>query len=221
MYQRFASAAAVAVETSLEPVRIAPVAVSPVKRLMDIAFAGSGFLVLAPLFLMIALLIRLDSRGPVVFRQKRSGLGGAPFTILKFRTMRCEGDVREIRQATRDDPRITRVGAFLRRSSLDELPQLLNVIAGDMSLVGPRPHALAHDQFYGAVISTYGQRFSAKPGITGLAQVKGLRGETAEINKMAQRVNADVEYIERWTPLLDVEILVRTVFASPFCETAY
>ena len=221
MYQRFASAAAVAVETTLDPVAIAPVAVSPIKRLMDVAFASAGFFVLAPLFLMIAILIRLDSKGPVVFRQKRSGLGGAPFTILKFRTMRCESDVREVRQATRDDPRITRVGAFLRRSSLDELPQLLNVIAGDMSLVGPRPHALSHDQFYGAVIGAYSQRFSAKPGITGLAQVKGLRGETAEINKMAQRVNADVEYIERWTPLLDVEILVRTVFSSPFCETAY
>jgi putative colanic acid biosynthesis UDP-glucose lipid carrier transferase len=198
-----------------------PPASSGFKRSIDVVGAGFGLLFLAPFLLLVVLLIRLESPGPALFRQRRKGRGGVPFVIYKFRTMRCLEDGPEIRQAERGDDRATRFGLFLRRSSIDELPQLLNVLKGEMSLVGPRPHALAHDEFYGAVLEDYDARFLARPGISGLAQVSGLRGATPHIEWMAARVALDLEYIGHWSLGLDLRILLRTFVAGPFDPAAF
>lgn len=182
-----------------------------VKRAFDVVAASLLLAVLSPLLLVICLLIRLDTAGPVIFRQRRTGLGGKVFRIYKFRSMRTLEDDKSLVQATRGDERITRVGRVLRRTSLDELPQLVNVLTGDMSLVGPRPHALKHDEEYGARLPTYHMRFLAKPGLTGLAQVTGWRGETDTLDKMAGRVAQDLRYVATWSPWLDVSILARTL----------
>ncbi|MBN9447724.1 MAG: sugar transferase, partial [Bosea sp.] len=155
----------------------------------------------------------IDSKGPVLFLQRRYGFNQEPFRIFKFRTMTTTDDGAVIRQATRGDPRITRVGRHLRRYNLDELPQLINVIAGQMSLVGPRPHALAHDREYQRKIALYARRHNVKPGITGWAQVNGLRGETDTDEKMARRVAYDHWYIDNWSFWLDLAILLRTLFS--------
>jgi len=181
------------------------------KRSFDFAFALIVLVVLAPTLLLIALLVKLETGGPALYRQQRTGYQGRIFTIYKFRTMSVMEDSSSVRQATVGDSRVTRVGAVLRRLSLDELPQLANVLRGDMSLIGPRPHALAHDNFYAAHIENYPQRFLARPGLTGLAQVNGLRGETRQVDCMRQRVDADCEYIRRWSFRLDLLILARTV----------
>ncbi len=183
------------------------------KRVFDIVVATLLLVGLAPLLLALALLIRLDSPGPVLFLQRRYGFNQQPFRILKFRTMTTTDDGDVIRQATRNDPRITRVGAVLRRYNLDELPQLVNVIAGQMSLVGPRPHALAHDQQFERTIALYARRHNVRPGITGWAQVHGLRGETDTDEKMARRVAFDHWYIDNRSFWLDLAILFRTVFS--------
>ncbi len=175
----------------------------------------------APLLLFVALLICMESPGPILFRQARGGLNGRVFTIYKFRSMRCEENGDKVVQASRDDDRITRIGRFIRKTSIDELPQLLNVLKGDMSLVGPRPHAQAHDAHYGALIDSYAQRFQARPGLTGLAQIKGLRGGTSEVEAMAERVKADVAYIEGWTFGRDVKIMLLTVPHLLMAENAY
>jgi putative colanic acid biosynthesis UDP-glucose lipid carrier transferase len=168
-------------------------------------------LLVSPVFLLIAIAIKCESPGPVFFRQYRTGWNGKKFSIWKFRSMYVhQADEGVLKQACRGDPRITRVGAILRRTSLDELPQLLNVLTGDMSLVGPRPHAIQHDREYSQRISDYFARHRIKPGITGLAQVRGLRGETREISKMAKRIHSDIEYINNWSVWLDLSILVRT-----------
>jgi lipopolysaccharide/colanic/teichoic acid biosynthesis glycosyltransferase len=148
------------------------------KRALDLVVATLGLALLAPFFVLIALAIRIESPGPALFRQTRYGFNQEPFRIFKFRTMRALEDGATVKAATRNDPRVTRVGAFLRRTSIDELPQLLNVVAGDMSIVGPRPQAMAHDQLYVERIARYARRHNVKPGITGWAQVNGLRGET-------------------------------------------
>jgi putative colanic acid biosynthesis UDP-glucose lipid carrier transferase len=168
---------------------------------------------LSPLLLLIALAIRLTSPGPVFFLQDRYGLDGCRFRIYKFRTMRVleAGDQKGLRQATRNDPRITPVGAVLRRWSLDELPQFFNVLQGHMSLVGPRPHAVDHNEQYRKLIPGYMQRHLFKPGITGLAQVNGFRGETASLEAMAHRVAADLEYQREWSLTHDLKILIKTV----------
>lgn len=176
---------------------------------------GALLLVLAsPLMLAIAVAVKLGSPGPVLFRQLRHGFNQQPIEVLKFRTMyvdRCDApDAREVRQATRDDPRVTPLGRFLRRTSLDELPQLINVVRGEMSLVGPRPHALAHNDTYAALIDGYLARHRVKPGITGLAQVNGCRGETATVEEMERRIRYDIAYVERWSLLGDLVILGRT-----------
>jgi exopolysaccharide biosynthesis polyprenyl glycosylphosphotransferase len=194
---------------------------SQLKRLTDIAGAGLGFLILLPLLALIALMIIVESKGPVLFRQRRSGLNGAIFNIYKFRTMSVTEDGAEIIQATRDDNRVTWVGKFLRRSSIDELPQLINVLKGEMSLVGPRPHAVAHDQYYTQMIDSYHLRFHVKPGITGLAQVAGFRGEIRDIRHMEARVARDLEYIENWSLAMDVRILLLTATHAPFHRSAY
>lgn len=179
--------------------------------MLDVVIALIAVLILIPAFAVIALLVWLDSPGPILFRQRRTGLNGRVFRILKFRTMTVIEDGAAISHARRNDPRVTRIGDFLRKSSLDEMPQLINVILGHMSLVGPRPHALAHDAQYSALLPQYGQRFAVRPGLTGLAQVKGFRGEIHELNCMAQRVDADVEYVKTWSIRSDIAILLRTI----------
>jgi Undecaprenyl-phosphate glucose phosphotransferase len=180
------------------------------KRILDLAAAAAILILIAPLLLLIALAIKLDSKGPILFRQRRLGLRGKAFEIFKFRTMTVteNGDV--VTQAQKNDPRVTRVGRWLRRFSLDEFPQLLNVIRGEMSLVGPRPHALAHDRYYGALIENYEVRQHVKPGMTGWAQVNGLRGETKELEQMRRRVEADVWYAKNASVSLDLKILLLT-----------
>ncbi len=182
-----------------------------VKRAMDVALGAALLLLFAPLMAVLAVLVKLDSKGPAIFRQRRFGFNKQPFTVYKFRTMFCDADDPAVPQARRGDPRVTRLGRFLRRTSLDELPQIFNVLAGSMSLVGPRPHAIIHDEKYAALIDGYLARHRVLPGITGWAQVNGLRGETDTTEKMARRIEHDIFYIDHWSPLLDMRILLRTL----------
>jgi putative colanic acid biosynthesis UDP-glucose lipid carrier transferase len=182
------------------------------KRAEDLVLGALILFLLLPLMGLIAALIKLDSPGPVLFRQKRLGLNNAVFEILKFRTMvHMPEPEEEVPQARQNDPRVTRVGRFLRRSSLDELPQLFNVLRGEMSLVGPRPHAIPHNLHFSSVIGRYWCRHRIRPGITGWAQVNGFRGETDTLEKMQRRVDFDLEYINRWSLLLDAKVLAKTV----------
>jgi undecaprenyl-phosphate galactose phosphotransferase/putative colanic acid biosynthesis UDP-glucose lipid carrier transferase len=190
------------------------------KRIFDLVVAIGILVMLSPLLMLTALLIKLDSRGPVIFRQRRNGFDGQSFSILKFRTMFVLEDGDGIDQATRSDPRVTRLGRTLRRHSIDELPQLVNVVKGEMSLVGPRPHAIAHDNKYSKLISSYAFRHHVKPGITGLAQVNGLRGETPRIADMEKRVEYDLKYINGWSLMLDLRIIFRT-FGEVFRRDVY
>ena len=183
-----------------------------VKRTLDVVGSMTAILFLWPLFLIAAIAIKLDSHGPIIFRQRRTGFNANEFVIFKFRTMTVLDDGPAVIQACRDDPRATLVGKFLRRSSIDELPQLFNVLNGDMSLVGPRPHAVAHDREYEVHIANYGFRQHIKPGITGWAQVNGLRGETRSLEKMTERVKLGLWYINHWSLGFDIKILVRTCF---------
>lgn len=185
-----------------------------IKAIEDRVLAMLILLCISPLLLVIAAAIKLDSPGPVFFRQARNGWSGKVFHIWKFRSMFVhQPPTGVVQQARKNDPRVTRVGAFLRKTSLDELPQIFNVLKGEMSLVGPRPHAVQHDEEYSQRIRAYFARHNIKPGITGLAQVRGLRGETTEIERMQQRVEADIEYINNWSLWLDLVILVRTLGA--------
>jgi Undecaprenyl-phosphate glucose phosphotransferase len=183
------------------------------KRAFDLVVSATALIALSPLLLLCALLIRLESEGPALFYQRRYGFNRETFRIVKFRTMRTMEDDRHVRQATADDPRVTRIGRFLRRYNIDELPQLFNVLLGDMSLVGPRPHALAHDQLFERRVALYARRHNVKPGITGWAQVNGLRGEIDSPEKIRQRVEHDLYYIDNWSLLFDVWILFLTVFS--------
>ena len=181
------------------------------KRTIDVVLAGLGLIVLAPALTGIAIAIRLESPGPVFFIQDRAGFNRRPFRIYKFRTMLTLENGPVIRQVGRDDPRVTRVGKILRRFSLDELPQLLNVLRGEMSLVGPRPHALAHDNEYDKLIASYAVRQKMKPGLTGWAQVNGCRGETPQVSLMKRRVEYDLCYIDCWSLWFDLRILMMTL----------
>jgi len=181
------------------------------KRLTDIVLSVMILLLLLPLLAIIALLVKWSTPGPVIFKQRRYGLDGREIAVYKFRTMRVTEDGEHIRQASRSDARITPVGALLRRSSLDELPQLINVLQGRMSLVGPRPHAIAHNEEYRKLIKGYMIRHKVLPGITGLAQVNGCRGETARLEEMEARVNYDLDYLRHWSPMLDIKIILLTV----------
>ncbi|WP_110992646.1 undecaprenyl-phosphate glucose phosphotransferase [Pseudomonas sichuanensis] len=184
------------------------------KNVEDRVLAALILLFISPILLVVALVIKLDSPGPVFFRQERMGWTGESFRIWKFRSMHVhQPEAGVLQQAQKNDPRLTRVGAFIRRTSLDELPQLFNVLTGEMSLVGPRPHALQHDTQYSQDIVDYFARHNIKPGMTGLAQVRGFRGETKDIAQMVQRVNSDIEYINNWSLWLDFVILVRTLNA--------
>ena len=181
------------------------------KRLTDIVLSVVILLLLLPLLVVISVSVKLSSPGPVIFKQRRYGLDGREIAVYKFRTMHVAEDGAHIRQASRSDSRITRIGAALRRSSLDELPQLINVLQGRMSLVGPRPHAVAHNEEYRKLIKGYMVRHKVLPGITGLAQVNGCRGETALLEEMEARVNFDLDYLRHWTPMLDIKIILLTV----------
>ena len=180
------------------------------KRLVDVTLAALGLLILSPLLLVTAAAIKLDSPGPVIFRQRRRGFNGREFAIYKFRTMKVLEDGPTIRQARRDDERVTWLGRLLRSSSIDELPQLFNVLAGEMSLVGPRPHAVCHDDEYSKSIDKYAFRHHVKPGITGWAQIYGFRGPTIDVALMDQRIQLDLWYINNWSLWLDLQIMLRT-----------
>lgn len=194
-----------------------------IKRVEDVVISSLALLVLWPVLLTAAIAVKLNSKGPAIFKQQRHGFNNKVFEVYKFRSMLAGpedgGDV--VKQATRGDSRITRVGAFLRKTSIDELPQLFNVLKGDMSIVGPRPHAVQHNDEYGAIISQYYARHNVKPGITGWAQVKGFRGETDTLEKMHKRVDADLYYIEHWSLLLDFKVIVMTAMTVLFHDTAY
>ena len=181
------------------------------KRLTDIGLSVAILLLLLPLLLLVAILVKTTSPGPVIFKQRRYGLDGREIAVYKFRTMRVTEDGAHIRQASKHDSRITPVGRALRRSSMDELPQLINVLQGRMSLVGPRPHAVAHNEEYRKLIKGYMVRHKVLPGITGLAQVNGCRGETSHLEDMEARVNYDLDYLRRWSPMLDIKIILLTV----------
>lgn len=192
------------------------------KRIVDMAAACALLVLLSPALAAIALLVRATSPGPVLFRQRRNGQHLKPFTILKFRSMRSDsGSEWEVRQAARGDDRVTPVGRFLRRTSLDELPQLINVAKGEMSLVGPRPHALVHDEEFARAVPGYRLRFAAKPGISGLAQVSGARGETPTPNHVARRVAYDLTYVRNASLGMDLGILARTLAEVLSSRDAY
>jgi Undecaprenyl-phosphate glucose phosphotransferase len=191
------------------------------KRGLDIIGACIAIVLLSPLMLVVALSIKLDSSGPIFFTQRRNGFSSSTFRIYKFRTMRVLEDGDTIPQATRGDPRVTRFGRMLRQTSIDELPQLFNVLAGNMSLVGPRPHAVAHNSEYQKLISNYAFRHHVKPGITGWAQVNGYRGESQTTDVMAERVEYDLWYINHWSLWLDLKILLKTVISVYHQPTAY
>jgi Undecaprenyl-phosphate glucose phosphotransferase len=190
------------------------------KRAFDIILGAIAVLMLLPLFAMVSLAIKLSSPGPVIFRQHRHGFNRRKFAIYKFRTMNVQENGGEIKQASRIDARVTSLGRFLRSTSIDELPQLFNVLRGDMSLVGPRPHACAHDDKYAQLISNYAFRHHIKPGITGWAQVNGLRGETPRLDLMKRRIDSDLWYINNWSTILDFKIIART-FVELIQRTAY
>jgi putative colanic acid biosysnthesis UDP-glucose lipid carrier transferase len=181
------------------------------KRLTDIILSVVILLLLLPLLLIVAVMVKWTSPGPIIFKQRRYGLDGREIAVYKFRTMYVTEDGPQIRQASKSDERITPIGALLRRSSLDELPQLINVLQGRMSLVGPRPHAVAHNEEYRKLIKGYMVRHKVLPGITGLAQVNGCRGETANLEEMEARVNYDLDYLRHWSPTLDIKIILLTV----------
>ncbi|MFM0668445.1 undecaprenyl-phosphate glucose phosphotransferase [Paraburkholderia sediminicola] len=192
------------------------------KRVFDRLFALAALTALAPVMLVIAAAVKLNSPGPVFFRQKRKGIDGNQFEIYKFRSMKMHKEEHgKITQATRRDPRITAVGAFLRRTSLDELPQFINVLRGEMSVVGPRPHALEHDDIYKDLVKGYMHRYRIKPGITGWAQINGYRGETDRIEKMMGRVKLDLYYMQHWTFWLDIKIVVLTLWKGFVGSNAY
>ncbi|MEZ5849450.1 MAG: undecaprenyl-phosphate glucose phosphotransferase [Hyphomicrobiaceae bacterium] len=194
-----------------------PIIKSVEDRVLGVALA----LLFAPMLVLAATAIKLDSKGPVFFRQRRTGLNGETIEVVKFRTMHVLQDGPNVPQATRNDPRITRVGGFLRRWSIDELPQLYNVLKGEMSLVGPRPHALAHDERFAEVFARYRSRHQVKPGITGLAQVEGYRGEITTPQMLAHRIEKDIEYLNAWSLWKDLAIIARTPLSCLKSETAY
>ncbi|MDH4049069.1 MAG: undecaprenyl-phosphate glucose phosphotransferase [Gammaproteobacteria bacterium] len=192
-----------------------------VKRVSDIAIASFLILLLAPLLLLISLCIKLTTRGSVIFRQRRYGLDGREIVVYKFRSMNVSEDNEDVRQTTRFDSRVTRIGAFLRKYSLDELPQLLNVLQGTMSMVGPRPHAVIHNEEYRRLIKGYMIRHMVTPGITGLAQVSGLRGETSCVEDMRRRVECDLNYLRNWSLGLDLKIIFKTALIVLRDKKAY
>lgn len=192
-----------------------------VKRISDVVLSSIILLMISPILVALAIGVKLSSPGPVIFKQRRNGLDGEEITVYKFRSMRAMDNGAVVKQASKGDPRITKFGAFIRRTSLDELPQFLNVLQGRMSIVGPRPHAVAHNEEYRKLIRAYMVRHKVKPGITGWAQVNGLRGETETVDKMKARVEYDLEYLRNWSLMLDLQIIARTFWLMFFDRHAY
>jgi Undecaprenyl-phosphate glucose phosphotransferase len=192
-----------------------------IKRSFDLVLAASGLILLVPLLLLVAITIKLESRGPIIFRQTRHGFNNMPIRVLKFRSMSVMEDGGSFRQVVKGDGRITRVGRILRRTNIDELPQLINVLLGDMSIVGPRPHAIAHDEMFENLIWPFYRRHNVKPGITGWAQVNGFRGETDTLEKMQRRIECDLYYIDNWSFWLDIRIVIMTLFSAAAYSNAY
>lgn len=192
-----------------------------IKRAFDVAAAIVGLIVVSPLFVIVPLAIKLDSRGPVLFRQTRHGFNNEPIRVLKFRSMTVMEDGDNFRPVVRHDPRVTRLGRFMRRTNIDELPQLFNVLVGDMSIVGPRPHPTAQNEAFAELISSFYRRHNVKPGITGWAQVNGYRGDTDTLEKMQRRLEHDLHYIDSWSLLLDLKIIVMTLFSRKVYGNAY
>ncbi|MCB9595313.1 MAG: exopolysaccharide biosynthesis polyprenyl glycosylphosphotransferase [Sandaracinaceae bacterium] len=201
--------------------RVAPGLDGPLKRAFDVLFAGTFLATAWPLLVAIGVAVRATSPGPAIFKQLRYGRGGEEIEVWKFRTMGVTENGATVTQATKNDARVTPLGAFLRRTSLDELPQFVNVLFGDMSVVGPRPHAVAHNRHYRTQILEYMLRHKVKPGITGWAQVNGWRGETDTLDKMVGRVDHDLEYLRDWTIWKDLEIVWLTVFGKKVRRNAY
>jgi putative colanic acid biosynthesis UDP-glucose lipid carrier transferase len=191
------------------------------KRIEDIVVSTIILLLISPILLIISIAIKTTSKGPVIFKQKRGGINNKEIIVYKFRSMSTHDNGPVINQAIKNDARITSIGGFLRKSSLDELPQFINVIQGRMSVVGPRPHAIAHDIEYAKLITEYSQRTLVKPGITGLAQINGWRGETDTLEKMQKRVDMDLSYIDNWTLWLDIKIIFITIFKGFINKNAY
>jgi len=191
------------------------------KRIIDIVVAVVALVLLLPVMALTAVAIKLDGPGPVIFRQRRKGFNGQEFVMLKFRTMSVQEDGTVVSQATRHDPRVTSIGRVLRSASIDELPQLVNVLRGEMSLIGPRPHAVAHDDQFQKVVGEYAFRHHVKPGLTGWAQCNGSRGATPSVEEIAQRVKLDLWYINNWSLLLDFQILLKTLFEVMRKRNAY
>ncbi|MGF1749689.1 undecaprenyl-phosphate glucose phosphotransferase [Vibrio cionasavignyae] len=192
-----------------------------IKRIEDIVLATLILLLIAPILAAVAIGVKLSSKGPVLFKQDRYGLGGKKIKVWKFRSMNVMENGEDFKQATQSDPRVTKFGAFIRRTSLDELPQFFNVLQGSMSIVGPRPHAVAHNEQYRKIVSNYMIRHKIKPGITGWAQINGYRGETETVDKMSKRVQYDIVYLQNWSLWLDVKIVFLTVFKGFVSEKAY
>ncbi|WP_110984973.1 undecaprenyl-phosphate glucose phosphotransferase [Acaryochloris thomasi] len=191
------------------------------KRLMDIVVSAIALILLSPVMLGIAIAIKLTSPGTILFKQHRYGLSGREITVYKFRSMAVAENGADVKQAQKNDPRVTPLGAILRRTSLDELPQFINVLQGRMSIVGPRPHAVAHNEHYRKLVQGYMLRHLVKPGITGWAQVNGFRGETETLDKMEQRIKYDLHYLNHWSLLLDIKIILRTVLVLTGQKNAY
>jgi putative colanic acid biosynthesis UDP-glucose lipid carrier transferase len=183
-----------------------------IKRASDVVLSLAILALISPLLLALALLVKLSSPGPAIFKQRRYGLDGDEIVVYKFRTMKVTEDGTEITQCAKGDPRVTPLGAFMRRTSLDELPQFVNVLQGRMSIVGPRPHAVAHNEMYRKLIKGYMLRHKVKPGITGWAQVNGLRGETEQLDKMRSRIEYDLAYLRNWSLGLDLLIMAKTLW---------
>jgi putative colanic acid biosynthesis UDP-glucose lipid carrier transferase len=204
--------------TSIDGIPIVAICESPfvginsiIKRISDVIISLLILLLIFPLMLLIAIGIKLTSRGPVLFKQRRYGLDGKEIVVYKFRSMTVMEDDEQVNQATRNDPRITRFGSFLRKTSLDELPQFINVLQGGMSVVGPRPHAVSHNEMYRSLIKGYMIRHKVKPGITGWAQINGFRGETDTLEKMQARIDYDLDYLRNWSLFLDLLIIFKTI----------
>lgn len=192
-----------------------------VKRFEDLVLSSLILTLISPLLLLVAIGVKLSSPGPIIFKQNRYGLDGKPIQVWKFRSMRVMDNGSQVQQATKGDPRVTRFGAFIRRTSLDELPQFFNVLQGTMSIVGPRPHAIAHNEQYRTIVNRYMLRHKVKPGITGWAQINGWRGETDTLDKMEKRVQFDLDYIHRWSLWLDIKIVFLTIFKGFVGKNAY
>jgi Undecaprenyl-phosphate glucose phosphotransferase len=192
-----------------------------IKRMFDIIFATFGLITLSPLFLAVSIAIKLDSAGPVFFRQRRHGFNNDVIRVLKFRSMTSLEDGDRFKQAIKNDSRVTRVGSLIRRTNIDELPQLINVLRGNMSIVGPRPHATAHNELFGNMIGPISRRHNVKPGITGWAQVNGYRGATDTYEKMQRRIEFDLYYVDHWSFLFDLKIILLTLFSKRAYTNAY